>query len=81
MTTLLVHDQAEPDTDRVALAANAAHPGPGTYLDKAIVRLALARARELMAQGHSAEDAATLACTGAWHEWRAYVLARLTDRS
>jgi hypothetical protein len=38
-----------------------AHPVPRTYLDRAVVRLALAEARNLVAQGHSLEQAATLA--------------------
>jgi hypothetical protein len=55
------------------------YPVPGSYLDKAVVRLALAEARKLLAQGHSPEQAATLACKGAWAEWRGYVLARLQE--
>ncbi len=50
---------------------------PTFYLDKAVVRLALEDARKLVAQGRTPEESATLACPGAWSEWRAYVLAQL----
>ena len=51
---------------------------PTSYIDKAVVRVALARARELMAQGHSADEAARLACPGAWSEWRDFVRSQLS---
>lgn len=53
------------------------HPNPRSYLDKAVVRLALRHMRELIARGHSPADAATLSCPGAWAEFREYVLTQL----
>lgn len=50
---------------------------PSTTLDKHIARLALEDARKLIAEGHTPGQAATLACKGAWSEWREYVLATL----
>lgn len=52
---------------------------PTSYLDKAIVRVALSRARELIAQGHSADEAAKLACPGSWSQWRNLVRAQLGE--
>jgi hypothetical protein len=43
---------------------------PTSYLDKAIVRIAVLRARELVAQGYSADEASRIACPGAWSLWR-----------
>ena len=50
---------------------------PTSYLDKAIVRVALLRARGLIAQGCSADEAARTACPGSWSEWRIVVRAHL----
>ena len=55
------------------------HPMPSTRLDKTIARLALEDARKLVAEGYSLEEAATLACKGAWSEWCGYVLAQLQN--
>ncbi len=51
---------------------------PTIWLDKEIARLALGSARELGAAGLSPEEAATLACRGAWAQWRAWVSAVLS---
>ena len=51
---------------------------PTTWLDKEIARLALGRARELVAAGLSPEEAATLACRGAGAQWRQWVGAVLS---
>ncbi len=51
---------------------------PTTWLDKEIARLALGPARELGAAGLSPEEAATLACRGAWAQWREWVSAVLS---
>ena len=45
---------------------------------KEIARLALGRARELVAAGLSPEEAATLACRGAWARWQEWVRAVLS---
>lgn len=50
---------------------------PISYLDKAIVRVAVLRARELMEQGYSAHEAVSAACPGSWSEWRVVVRAHL----
>ena len=52
---------------------------PSTRLDKTVARLALEDARKLVASGHSLEEAAMLACKGAWSEWCGYVLAQLQN--
>lgn len=54
------------------------YPIPVTSLDKEVARLALLDARELMAAGASPEEAAALACRGAWAEWRDWVRAVLS---
>ena len=54
------------------------HNFPTTWLDKAIARLALGRARELVAAGLSPEEAARLACRGAGAQWRQWVGAVLS---
>ncbi len=54
---------------------------PSTTLDKHIARLALEDARKLIAEGRSPDEAAMLACKGAWSEWREYVLAQLISES
>jgi len=46
-------------------------------LDKLIATVALRGARKLMAEGHTPEDAATLACPGAWAVVRDSVLAAI----
>jgi hypothetical protein len=46
-------------------------------LDKAVVRAALHDARRLVASGRSAEEAAALACRGAWREYRTEVMVAL----
>ena len=51
---------------------------PTTWLDKEIARLALGPTRELVAAGLSFEEAATLACRGAWAKWREWVRAVLS---
>ena len=50
---------------------------PTSYLDKAIVRVAVLRARELIAKGCSEDEAVRIACPGSWAEWRAVVHAHL----
>jgi hypothetical protein len=55
-------------------------PKPVTYLDCAIVRLALTKARKAVAEGLSPNDAAAAACTGAWSEWREYVYFHIVER-
>jgi hypothetical protein len=50
---------------------------PTSYLDKAIVRVAMLRARELIEQGCSADEAVSSACPGSWSEWRVVVRAHL----
>jgi hypothetical protein len=50
---------------------------PTSYLDKAVVRVAVLRARELFAQGYSADEAARLACPGSWSQWRSVVRMHL----
>ena len=51
-----------------------------SYLDAAILRLATAEARRLMAeQSLDAEEAARRATPGAWAPYRARVLAALGD--
>ena len=52
---------------------------PENYLDRAITRVALARARKLMATGVLAEEAARHACPGSWSEFQPYVRVRLTS--
>lgn len=52
---------------------------PENYLDRAITRLALERARKLMAAGFIAEEAARHACPGSWSEFLPYVHVRLTS--
>ena len=54
-------------------------PGFATYLDRAIVRIAIHDARKLIAEGRPLDEAATLACPGAWAEWRNWVLMWLRD--
>ncbi len=51
---------------------------PTIWLDKEIARLALGPARELVAAGLSPEEAAALACRGAWAQWRDWVSAVLS---
>lgn len=53
---------------------------PVIPIDKEVARLCLQDARNLVADGHSPEEAATLACHGAWLEWRPWVLAILEGR-
>jgi hypothetical protein len=50
---------------------------PRSYLDEAIVRVAVLQARKLIAQGVAAEEALRLACPGSWSSLRLLVLARL----
>jgi len=50
---------------------------PSTTLDKHIARLALEDARKLIAEGHSPDEAAALACRGSWRVVREYVRAIL----
>jgi hypothetical protein len=50
---------------------------PTSYLDKAIVRVAVLRARELIAQGYTADEAARHACRGSWSQWCHVVRAYL----
>ena len=47
------------------------------YLDKAVIRIAIADARKLMLLGCSASDAAGLATPGAWAVYRNVVLTAL----
>jgi hypothetical protein len=51
---------------------------PISYLDAAIVRVALLRAHKLLQQGQSIEEALNLACPGAWSELRRLVKSELT---
>jgi hypothetical protein len=53
--------------------------GLASYLDKAIARITFDNAHKLVAAGRPPDEAATLACPGAWSEWREYVLARLLE--
>lgn len=50
---------------------------PTSYLDKAVFRVALSPARELVVQGRSADEAARLACPGSWSQWSGAVRAQL----
>jgi hypothetical protein len=50
-----------------------------SYLDNAILRVAVLRARKLIAQGLSTDEAVRLACRGSWSQWRLLVQARLED--
>jgi hypothetical protein len=50
---------------------------PTSYLDKAIVRVGVLRARELVMQGYSADEACRIACPGSWSQWRAVVRQHL----
>jgi hypothetical protein len=51
---------------------------PISYLDQAIIRVALVEARRLIAAGKLPDEAAGLACTGAWSPLRGQVRARLS---
>ena len=51
---------------------------PISYLDAAIVRVALLRAHKLLQQGQSIEQALIVACPGAWSELRCLVESELT---
>lgn len=53
---------------------------PTSYLDKAVVRVAVLRARELVTQGYSADEASRAACPGAWSQWRD-VVRELLERA
>lgn len=55
-------------------------PVPTTSLDKEIARLALLHARDQMTAGAALEEAATVACQGAWAEWHGWVCAVLSGR-
>jgi hypothetical protein len=55
------------------------YPIPETWLEKEVARLALEKARQLVAGGKTPEDAANMACPGAWREWRGWVLTRLRE--
>ena len=48
-----------------------------SYLNNAIVRIAVLEARKLIAQGLSADEAVNLACPGPWSQLRLLVRARL----
>lgn len=50
---------------------------PTSYLDNAIVRVAVLRARKSIAQGLSIDEAVRLACRDSWSQWRLLVQARL----
>ncbi len=50
------------------------------YLDKAVIRIALADARKIMLLGCSASDAAELATPGAWAVYRNEVLTTLLGK-
>ena len=52
---------------------------PTYYLDSAIVRVAVLRARELIAQGRSTDEAVRIACAGPWATWRNLVLEQVLD--
>jgi hypothetical protein len=52
---------------------------PISYLDRASVRVAVLRARNLIAQGRSLDEAVRLACPGSWSQWRVLVHAQLQD--
>jgi hypothetical protein len=52
-------------------------PSPTSYLDRVIVRVAVLRARELIAQGRSREEAVRLSCPGSWSLWSGVVRARV----
>ena len=49
----------------------------GNYLDRAIIRVAASRARELVAEGHYPHAALSLATPGSWREYRSDVQAFL----
>ena len=50
---------------------------PISYLDKAIVRVAVLRARELIEQGYSTDVVISTACPGSWSELRVVARAHL----
>jgi hypothetical protein len=50
---------------------------PTSYLDRAICRVALLRAREFLAKGYSKDEAVRLSCTGSWSQWRVFVREQL----
>lgn len=50
---------------------------PASYLDRAIVRVALLRACKLIEQGRSTEEAVRLACPGPWSPLRFVVHTQL----
>lgn len=52
---------------------------PETWLEKEVARLALEKARQLVAEGQTPDEAADAACSGAWAEWRGWVLAHLRE--
>jgi hypothetical protein len=47
-----------------------------SYLNNAIVRVAVLEARKLIAQGSSADEAVDLACPGPWSQLRLLLRAR-----
>ena len=71
---------AGPGTGRggVSLVADAGgYAIPVTWTEKRLARSALLDARELLAAGTSADEAAALACRGKWAQWRDWVRAVL----
>ena len=50
----------------------------GNYLDRAIVKVASSKVRQLVAEGHSPAAALRLATPGAWSEYRSDVLAGIS---
>jgi hypothetical protein len=51
---------------------------PGNHLDRAIIRVALERARKLIENGFLPEEAARYACRGSWSGFQSDVRARLS---
>lgn len=61
--------------------ANDPHTIPASELEREVARLLIERIRRLIAEGHSIEGAADIACrgSGAWSEFRGYAISKISE--